>query len=44
MIEDATVKQINEAFRDLRSSEGAFDLLQKFKDVPTLEGIDKLLQ
>lgn len=35
---------IRETFTDLRSSQGAFDLLQKFKNVPTLDEISKNLQ
>jgi len=31
-------------FKDLRSSEGAFDLLQKFKNVTTLDEISDKLQ
>jgi len=39
IIEEDTIKLINETFRDLRSAEGAFDLLQKFKTVSTLDKI-----
>jgi len=37
--ENKTIKLIHEAFKDLRSSEGAFDLLQNFKNIETLQEI-----
>ena len=35
---------IDETFKDLRSSEGAFDLLNNFKNIDTLPEISKRLQ
>jgi len=40
-IEDATKTFINESFKKLRSAEGAFDLLQKFKHIKTRDSINK---
>jgi len=44
IIEENAIKLIHETFRDLRSAEGAFDLLQKFKNVTTVEAISNNLQ
>ena len=38
------MKLIDETFKDLRSSEGAFDLLNNFKSIETLDEISKRLQ
>ena len=35
---------INSAFKDLRSAESAFDLIQNFKNLDTRERIDKQMQ
>ena len=35
---------IDDTFSDLRSSEGAFDLLNNFKNIDTLDEISKRLQ
>lgn len=35
---------IDNTFSDLRSSEGAFDLLNNFKNIDTLDEISKRLQ
>lgn len=43
-IEHNTTNLIHATFKDLRSAEGAFELLQKFKNVGTLEEISKQLQ
>jgi dynein heavy chain len=43
-IETNTVKLIHDTFKDLRSAEGAFDLLQKFKNVGTVDAIAQNLQ
>jgi dynein heavy chain len=43
IIQEDTIKLIHETFRDLRSAEGAFDLLQKFKNVATLDKISEIL-
>jgi dynein heavy chain len=40
-IEEATKTFINESFKKLRSAEGAFDLLQKFKHIKTRDSINK---
>jgi dynein heavy chain len=40
-IEEATKTFINESFKKLRSAEGAFELLQKFKHIKTRESINK---
>jgi len=40
-IEEATKTFINESFKKLRSAEGAFDLLQKFKHIKTRPLINK---
>ena len=40
-IEDVTKAFINESFKKLRSAEGAFDLLQKFKHIKTRDSINK---
>jgi dynein heavy chain len=40
-IEDVTKSFINESFKKLRSAEGAFDLLQKFKHIKTRESINR---
>jgi dynein heavy chain, axonemal len=40
-IEEATKTFINDSFKNLRSAEGAFDLLQKFKHIKTRETINK---
>ena len=42
--EISTMKLIDETFKDLRSSEGAFDLLNNFKNIDTLPEISKRLQ
>lgn len=46
VIEENTIKLIHDTFKDLflRSSEGAFELLQKFKNVATLDDIQDNLQ
>ena len=44
MIENKTIKLIDDTFKDLRSSEGAFDLLNNFKNIVTLDEISKKLQ
>ena len=38
------MKLIDDTFKDLRSSEGAFDLLNNFKSIETLDEISKKLQ
>lgn len=38
------MKLIDSTFSDLRSSEGAFDLLNNFKNIDTLDEIAKRLQ
>jgi len=38
------MKLIDDTFKDLRSSEGAFDLLNNFKNIDTLPEISKRLQ
>ena len=43
-IEGETVTLIQNTFRDLRSSIGAFDLLQSFKSIETLDTISNNLQ
>jgi dynein heavy chain len=43
-IENNTIKLIDDTFKDLRSSEGAFDLLNNFKNIATLDEIAKKLQ
>jgi len=43
-IEDKTTDLIDKAFNNLRSSEGAFDLLQNFKNIATLETISDKMQ
>jgi len=40
-IEEATKTFINESFKKLRSAEGAFELLQKFKHIKTRDSINK---
>ena len=40
-IEEATKNFINESFKKLRSAEGAFELLQKFKHIKTRDSINK---
>eukprot|EP00960_Hanusia_phi_P039624 753955-Hanusia_phi.AAC.6 len=40
-IEEETKTFINESFKKLRSAEGAFDLLQKFKHIKTRDSINK---
>ena len=42
--EISTMTLIDETFKDLRSSEGAFDLLNNFKNIDTLPEISKRLQ
>lgn len=37
LIENKTIKLIDDTFKDLRSSEGAFDLLNNFKNIVTLD-------
>lgn len=44
LIENKTIKLIDDTFKDLRSSEGAFDLLNNFKNIVTLDEISKKLQ
>jgi dynein heavy chain len=44
VIENKTIKLIDDTFKDLRSSEGAFDLLNNFKNIETLEQISNKLQ
>jgi dynein heavy chain len=39
-----TIELIDETFKSLRSAEGAFDLLQNFKSIDTLEDISTTLQ
>lgn len=36
-LENKTMKLIDDTFKDLRSSEGAFDLLNNFKSIETLD-------
>lgn len=43
-IEQRTLKLINCTFSDLRSSESAFELLQKFKNLDTLQNFSEQLQ
>ena len=43
-LEHKTMKLIDSTFSDLRSSEGAFDLLNNFKNIETLDEISKRLQ
>jgi dynein heavy chain len=43
-LENRTMKLIDDTFKDLRSSEGAFDLLNNFKSIETLDEISKKLQ
>ena len=43
-IENSTIRLIDDTFKDLRSSEGAFDLLNNFKNIATLDEIAKKLQ
>lgn len=43
-IEQKTISLIDETFKTLRSSEGAFDLLQNFKNISTLDNISEKLQ
>ena len=43
-LEHKTMKLIDSTFSDLRSSEGAFDLLNNFKNIDTLDEISKRLQ
>lgn len=43
-IENNTIRLIDDTFKNLRSSEGAFDLLNNFKNIATLEEIAKKLQ
>lgn len=38
------MKLIDSTFADLRSSEGAFDLLNNFKNIETLDQISERLQ
>jgi hypothetical protein len=38
-----TIELIDETFKSLRSAEGAFDLLQNFKSIDTLEDISTTL-
>ena len=42
-IQEDTSKLIEDTFKDLRNAEGAFDLLQKFKNVTTLDEISEKL-
>lgn len=43
-IEQQTIQLINITFQDLRSAEGAFELLQNFKNIQTLDAISDRLQ
>jgi dynein heavy chain, axonemal len=43
-LEINTMKLIDDTFKDLRSSEGAFDLLNNFKNIDTLPEISTRLQ
>lgn len=44
ILEKKTMSLIDNTFSDLRSSEGAFDLLNNFKNIDTLDEISKRLQ
>jgi len=43
-LEAKTIELIHGTFKNLRSAEGAFDLLQNFKNIATLENISRELQ
>ena len=44
VIEDKTIIMIDRAFKELRSAEGAFDLIQNLKNVRTRDRIKEQMQ